>query len=154
MRHSDYMRAIEGSDPDDWTRLESPVLLHRIEVADQSSGLLGVEPLPRVIAYKQNLSIAIGSGITVEQDFQEPWANGFPNPHASTFLVFFFFNGMPIDQDTYVSVDGGNCVLPMPLAATTQVPASEHAIARLLQNTRGSTRDFDRYFRQAGLTVI
>jgi hypothetical protein len=154
MRHDDYMNAIATSTPDDWTRVEAQLpLLHDIAITDTAAGRVEVQRVSSVNAYKPNLAIAVGVGARCVEDFQEPWATGFPDTHAHSFWVLFFFNGMPIDNDIYVSVDGGRCVLPIPRSGTNQVSAREHAIARILNSTSGATYDYDDYFRRAGLTI-
>ncbi|EHU4841150.1 hypothetical protein KY951_004269 [Vibrio parahaemolyticus] len=50
------------------------------------------------------------------EDFKEPWANSYPNPHATGFWLNVYYGVSQILslKSILVNVDGANCSLPLP----------------------------------------
>jgi hypothetical protein len=122
---------------------------------------LHVESHSEVASLKTDLSISIAWGFPCVEDFKEKWANQFPDQSASSRFVDFFYNGVMIFRDLYVSVDGGRCALPLPNLDVDPksveikrlwVPEAKWRFFRLLDSLRGVS-EYDRYFKGAGIEI-
>ncbi|MBE7522096.1 MAG: hypothetical protein HS109_06895 [Burkholderiales bacterium] len=87
----------------------------------------------------------------VHQDnFQEPWANKFPDPKAVSYWVELTYDRALIDRRVLVSVDGGRAMLPMPATRVDlHVSKIHYRIAEILDGR--ST--LPEYFARAELRV-
>ena len=66
-------------------------------------------------------------------------------------------NSALVFREALISVDGGQCVLPIPNPGPTspyEVPRRRRDIARLLHQVTNPMRDFDDYFTHAKMRVI
>lgn len=116
-------------------------------------------------AYRPNLAVGIAWGITDNEDFHEDWSEKFPVQRAYSCIADLFYNGMLVDRETYVVVDGGRACLPIPTDRETLVVSRwRHDFVKLLDEfgyypgvRRGvgdqSPSQFDDYFRRAGFSV-
>jgi hypothetical protein len=85
-----------------------------------------------------------------QEDFREPWANGFPDPKAVSYWADITYDRALIDRRVLVSVDGGRAMLPMPQSRVDlKVNKLHYRIAELLDGM--ST--LPDYFSRAGLRV-
>ena len=50
--------------------------------------------------------------MTINDNFLEPWANGFPDPRARGNIADVFYNSALVLREHYVVVDGGRAYLP------------------------------------------
>lgn len=78
-------------------------------------------------------------GLKVVEDFKEPWANKFPDAHASSAHVDVFYNNALVYRDIYVLGDGARCYLPLPKTRETPgaVPEGYARFVRLLDLLEG-----------------
>jgi hypothetical protein len=115
-------------------------------------------------AYRPDISIGLAWGIRDNEDYREGWANNFDDERAERFLVDIFYNGMLVDREYVVVVDGGRCYLPHPELGTLRVRRWDYEFVRLLDELRAasgvgggigdpSPSEFESYFRRAGLSV-
>jgi hypothetical protein len=171
VRFEDVIDRIAGSSLNDWWTIScwgafsGPSYRDRLafyEVYEGDKNTLHVESQPNVGVYKPDISITIAWGLHSNNDFKEAWANQFPDPQASSSFLDVFYNNALIFRNTYVMVDGGRANLPLPRVerdkegnrtAALTVPRREHDLIRLVDSLTHKS-DFDRYFRQAGLTII
>jgi hypothetical protein len=107
-----------------------------------------------VAAFMPDVSITLAWGLPVVDDFREPWANTFPNPHASSHFLDVFYNGALVFRALYVNVDGGRASLPLPLKHYGgAVPLRYSAFISLLDRLDRSSQ-FPSYFERAGLKSV
>ena len=104
-------------------------------------------------SFRPEASIGLVWGSRIVKDFKEEWANQFPDPSASSLSVFVTWNGVPVEGDFVVVVDGGRCYLPPPNAGTADVPKRRYRLAQLLDSLTGHVSEFDSYFERSGLRV-
>src|SRR5262245_27336140 len=105
------------SQPSDWHVMGGHPSYHDRFDQVESGGQtwLELESHRTVAAFKPDASITMAWGLTVNENFQEPWANRFPDSQASSHFVDVFLNGALVYREMYVSVDGARCDLPLPL---------------------------------------
>jgi hypothetical protein len=83
-----------------------------------------------------------------EDDFQEPWANGFPDPKARSYWAEITYDRAMLDRLVIVSVDGGRAILPMPKSRVDLVVGKlKYRVAELFDEAA----TFQQYFSRAGL---
>lgn len=81
-------------------------------------------------------------------DFQEPWANGFPDPKARSYWAEITYDRAMLDRIVLVSVDGGRAILPLPESRVDlEVGKLKYRVAELF-NKSATLRQ---YFQRAGL---
>jgi hypothetical protein len=158
----DLVGCIVRSSPSDWNKIRGhPSYRDKFALHDPGSGgdrfWLKVQHPDAVAAYKADLSITMAWGLDVNENFQEPWAQQFPDPHASSHYVDVFYNGALVFRKQYVSVDGGRAMVP-PSSTPDQlvVPAAYYTFITLLDQLTLSapiSRPSD-YFDRAGLRII
>ncbi len=143
MEIAEILTRVLDSSPDEWIKLAQWPL----DVTTDA------EAWVERATFRPDASIGLVWGNPLVEDFKEDWANSFPDPSASSFSVFFTWNGTPVDDDFLVVVDGGRCYLPPPNVGTSEVPRSRYQLAGLLERIRGHISDFDSYFERSGLKV-
>jgi hypothetical protein len=169
MTLDEYKTKILGSTEEDWTRIScwgagaGPSFRDAVHVWAKGSGEfhnLEVDSHSEVLSLKPDLLISVACGITHNDDFIEDWANSFPDKHASSAFVDFFYANQLIFRDIYVSVDGGRCRLPLPdinfdksnqNAKFLTVPRDKFQFFRILNN---ANYDYDSYISRAGIKVV
>lgn len=97
----DYKKAILTSNSSDWN------------VIDLDSGFGNPDAHDYTAALKSDLSISISWGRVSNDNFREPWANGFPDEKAHSAFIDFVYNGNLVYRETFVIVDGGRCYMPL-----------------------------------------
>jgi hypothetical protein len=84
-----------------------------------------------------------------EQPFNEPWVKNFADPGASRMLVHIKYGGATVHTETFVSVDGGRHMLPMPESQKSlKIDKLEYLLAELFND------DLDTAMSQAGMTRV
>lgn len=171
MNLKEYSEKIIGSTKDDWNLItcwgfgSGPSYLEHCSVWTKGKGEFSnieVESQGMVASLKSDLSISMAWGITSNPDFKEEWANQFPDPGASSSIVDFFYNGVLVFRDIYVSVDGCRCRLPLPDREFDKethkvnrytVPRDKYEFYQMLDGLE-QLSDFDSYFRRVGFEII
>jgi hypothetical protein len=83
-----------------------------------------------------------------EEDFREPWANGFPDPSARSYWAEVTYDRAILDRYVLVSVDGGRAMLPMPNSRVDlHVGELKYRVAELFDGAA----TLQQYFARAGL---
>lgn len=105
-------------------------------------------------AFLPNPLITLAWGKTFSGDFEEPWANRFPERHATGELVDVLYAGAPVYQDRYVVVDGGRALLPLPDVESLTVPAAKLRFFQLLDALDSPYGANGEYTRRAGIKAV
>lgn len=124
MNFEEYKKVIvNNSDKENWIINtcwgfgSGPSYLNKFTVWNNGRGEfnnLEIESHGEIAVLKSNLSISIAWGLPHNNDFKEEWANKFPDPKATSSFIDFFFNGILVYRDIYVSVDGARAYIPLP----------------------------------------
>jgi hypothetical protein len=94
-----------------------------------------------------------GGGIQTA-NFQEPWANRHPDPHATGYCCRLYYGASLIGQYTLVSVDGGRAMLPLPsLGADREHPGPVNALEYRIAEIHDSLGTLREYMTRSGLVV-
>lgn len=119
-------------------------------------------------SYKPNLAIGIAWGLEIQPGrnrYEADWATNFPDSEASGHFLDFFYQGMFINREVWVSVDGGRCMLPAPrrILDDAEGPAPktvgfsisgwQYDFFRTVDALEKHS-DFDTYVKQAGFEVV
>lgn len=164
MKFSDYVSEVLQSEKEDWNVIPcwgsgtGPSYRDKFEISTRigpaRSWELEVLSHSHTAALKDNLAITIAWGLSANEDFQEPWANGFADPHATSSHVDFFYHGALVYRELYVTVDGGRVSLPLPEQRSGQLVVAENyaKVVALLNSLEGPYADeFERYMTEAGI---
>ena len=102
---------------------------------------------------KRNLLVSIACGIDSNEDFKEEWANKFMDSHASSHFVDFFYSGVLVYRDIYVSVDGGRALLPLPkrIFDEERKYVKRYEFFKLIN---GYCSDYDSYIQDVGFKLV
>ena len=106
-----------------------------------------------VAVYKPDLSVTLAWGMTINDNFLEPWANGFPDPRARGNIADVFYNSALVLREHYVVVDGGRAYLPMPDTETLEVARRPADFVRLLSSLTHHPQIFDDYMTRARIRI-
>jgi len=68
--------------------------------------------------FSPDIDISLDWSETVNPNFSEPWHQCLHDTGASSVSVELRHNGVPVDSWTFVIVDGGRYILPLPSPAT------------------------------------
>lgn len=61
-----------------------------------------------------DIDVSLDWGETINSNFTEPWHQTLPDPGASSISVILQHNGSPVSSWTFVVVDGGRYLVPLP----------------------------------------
>ena len=100
--------------------------LNFYQVYDGQPNVLFAKAHSLVACYKPDLSVTMAWGLDAITDFEEPWANKFPDPKAASHHIDLFYNNALVFRTEYVSVDGGRAKL-----ATARKPRRTFCSSRL-----------------------
>ena len=123
MTFDDYFSLILDSEPKDWEHTgcwgsgSGPSYKNMFTMWGSGGNKrtnIDIESHSAIATFKKDLNISLAWGITVNDDFQEDWANSNADPKASSHLIDFFFGSTLVTRQYYVSVDGGRAMLPIP----------------------------------------
>ena len=127
MNLEQLLETIVSSSRDDWHTIAGP----GVDTVQSGSGHSSFA------AYIPDVAITLAWGLHCNDDFQEPWANHFPDPHAASEFVDVLYNGAHAYRDSYVSVDGHRSLLPIPDITedgALEVSYRCHRLVRLLDS--------------------
>lgn len=171
MNLQDYAMKILDTTKEDWTIFScagfgsGPSYLQSLSVWTNGKNEfenIEISSHPMRASLKKDLSIWIAWGYPSNPDFQESWANKFPDPKASSGIVDFFYNDVLVFRDLYVSVDGYRCQLPLPdrdfdhkthEVLRHTVPKDKYKFFKMLDGFE-KTPDFDDYFGQVKFEIV
>ena len=164
-----YENLITDTSENDWTRIScwgagsGPSYLNNFSVWNTGTGdfkNLEIDSHGEYMSLKKDLLVSVAWGITHNENFQEDWANSFPDTYAKSSFVDFFYSGVLVFRDIYVSVDGGRCALPLPKRIFNKEKGTveKHVISkqryeffRLLNNNNS---EYDYYIKSANFEII
>lgn len=119
----EFQRLISTSKQEDWTLIPcwgagaGPSYLEKFDIWTTGKGEFSrfdVDSHSTLLSFRRDLQISVAYGITQNEDFREDWANSFPNSHAASAFVDFFYAKNLVYRDLYVAVDGGRFLVPLP----------------------------------------
>ncbi|WP_288983292.1 hypothetical protein [uncultured Treponema sp.] len=169
MNLEEYEKLIVDTSEDDWTRIScwgagsGPSYYNRFDVWSTLSGKLEnmkVDSHSEYYSLKRNLLVSIACGIDSNEDFKEEWANKFMDSHASSHFVDFFYSGVLVYRDIYVSVDGGRALLPLPKRIFDEerkyvkeliISKKRYEFFKLIN---GYCSDYDSYIQDVGFKLV
>ncbi len=82
-------------------------------------------------------------------NFQEKWANKYPDPSASSYWYGLSYDGVLIERFILVSVDGARAELPLPDVNTLEVKPLTYKVAQIFDESNTLAE----YMHRSGLTV-
>lgn len=66
------------------------------------------------IRHRYQPQFVIKRGKTINDDYREPWAQRFPDPHATSFHVEYWLSTTLLKSSLFVTTDGGRFDIPAP----------------------------------------
>lgn len=165
MNLSEFEDLIVRSEPEDWTNIScwgagsGPSFMEKFDVWTTGRGEFNnieIDSHANIMSFKKDLLVSVAYGISHNNDFREEWANKFPDRHASSAYVDFFYARNLVYRDIYVAVDGGRCLLPLPKQnfdedyAVTALTVSRRR-AKFFRLLNGLHGDYDGYLDRAGI---
>lgn len=151
MNYFKILDTVESSSNDDWTKVES---------------VTTPEGHHTVFVFHEDASITIAWGMPHEdgESWTEKWSEsgGFPDKRIFGHYFDIRYNGVPINRDLVLAVDGHRCLLPSGSVIAEdevgitgmRVTEPELRRARLLDNlVHGPMSKFERYSRSANIQV-
>jgi hypothetical protein len=88
---------------------------------------------------------------------RKTWSTNYPNENgASISFIDFFYNDCLVFRKKYATVDGGNCMLPLPDRKTNgefSVSNEYSAIIEVLNQIQGNN-NYDYFFKRSGIALI
>ncbi|HPA47725.1 MAG TPA: hypothetical protein PK395_18325 [bacterium] len=163
MNLSEYEQIIVDSAREDWTKIvcesgTGPSYLNSTQIPTDG---YPVESHSMRASLKRDLSIGFAWGLTLNPNFEPPWAKKFIHPTASVVLIDFFYNENLVFRDCYVSVDEGRCLLPQPEEVqdsegkiTNTVPRNRYEFFKTLNELERQGSYFESYFQNAGFQIV
>lgn len=145
MKLHEFLDAVLLSNPKEWRRVDHP---HN---AAREGGLEhGV--------LTTDLRVWMSVNRSINDNFVEPWANAFPDPHAQSFYADLMFGASPVLNVPLVQVDGRG-VVPLPKAVAGPGGQREAGkgfvhVARIAHRIMGGAWDFDDYLNRAGIVEV
>jgi len=142
----------EEKQPKKFDELSTDEILHVIQESSPTDWDLSSNQDAEIAVFKKNPSLRIETKHTDEfihnDDFREKWANGFPDPHATSYYYHVYFGATRLKEFILVSVDGGRALLPLPKSVKElSVEPIQYKIATIFD--RFGT--CDEYMEMAGL---
>ena len=165
MNLKNYEKLITETKESDWTKIpcwgagSGPSYLNRFDVSEAvetgkacRAQNLEIDSHSEYMSLKKNLLVSVAWGLTENNNFEEDWANKFPNPHASTGLIDFFYSGVLVYRDIYVLVDGGRYIIPLPdqknNGAKLVITKPRYEFFKILNDDR------DDFLKNTGIEVV
>jgi hypothetical protein len=131
------LEQVEMSSSDDWHKLD-----YHTPYLPYCGGQNVLDTHYHLAVFRPDVDISLAFGATVNSDFHEPWVESFPDPHATSVAVVLRYRGTPVYEWTFVTVDGGRYLVPMPQPPNAegkyQISAGKLSFARLMFDLYGS----------------
>lgn len=168
MNLNEYKSLILNTVDKDWTKIgcsgagAGPSYKNSMSVWNKGDGEfhnIEVESHYEILSLKKDLLISVARGITHNDDFVEEWANSFPDSHATSSFIDFFYSNQLIYRDIYVSVDGGRANLPLP---SMKFDKSYNLIGlevasekyEFFKNINNDISEYERYLSMAKIEIV
>lgn len=133
MSFEEIMDFVECSDPDaDW----------------QSVSITNKEEVFCLRDTKLRIVHHTGDEGVQKEDFQEPWANKFPDPNATGFWYDVEYDGGCIKRMLIVAVDGCRAHLPCPNVNNMTISKLQNAVGSIIATDKQRYRE---YMERAGI---
>ena len=103
------------------------------------------------MTYKNDVSIQLKCKNRFELDkFVESWTEQFPDRNAYRDIYILCYNGNPITEYFFVSVDGGRASLPIPKGPEHLTVSQNMFKLGKVINYHNGCGDYEMYFKWAG----
>lgn len=124
---------------------------HKMPLVDDKHDHLAV--------YKADIDIAFAYGRVVNESFSETWAEKISHGKGRSIQVDLRYRGQLVSQWTFVIVDGGRLMMPMPAPPTDgnfSVKWDDLPIAKLLYDIHatGAHSSLEDMFVHAGIDIV
>lgn len=109
-----------------------------------------------VASYLEDLSITLAWGLIANEDYSADWTRQFPDQHAASQFVDFFYMGALVHRELCISVDGGGAKLPKPqmINGVLDVPRSYDRLLRLINDLEGPhPSEYDACVQRANFVI-
>jgi len=105
---------VDNSVSSDWHKIEGNII-ERWEWGQQN-GQNYTQPISHdmLAVFKSDVDVSMAWGAVICDAFSEPWHKKLPDPSAKSVLVVLRHNGAKVDDWTFVNVDGGRYIVPLP----------------------------------------
>jgi len=130
------------------------------EALNGSSNVLTSDSHSELSVFKNDITISMAYGLTANEDFVTPWPGLFPSDEASSHFIDIFYNNGLVFRDTFLTIDGGRCKLPIPSYGENGdlVVKREYyefiKFLELLSSGTDSIENFEYYFNRTKVTII
>ncbi|HZZ27124.1 MAG TPA: hypothetical protein VFE46_03880, partial [Pirellulales bacterium] len=118
MTLNELIELIENSSANHWDKFEYPTVHSWDHGSRREDGQMHpyIEPNAHTMlaVYAEDIDITLAYGGTKKEEFSEPWTERFSDPSASSVSVTAQYRGQPVHQWTFVTVDGGKFMVPLP----------------------------------------
>lgn len=135
MTYEEFIEMIYNSHVDDW-------------IYDDDEGIFVLKRDIRISI----LSDRSSSTFDEQDDFNEEWAQNFPDRNAKRKIYKLRFNGEFIEVFYAVSVDGHRSYIPYPKLDGMTITSFQYKIGQIINSIHGYS--FDEYIQRARITVI
>ncbi len=156
MTHDEILNTFLRSARTDWSDdLGTPTFLYAPADAEKQ------EVHYSRIVYKPNIAIAVASGLTVNDRYQDEWLERYPDKGPGrSFWIDLLYNGQVVHRELGVSVDGGRYVLPPGIATVENDQITgwccrrdAYEFVEAFARATGETRSFETGFKISGMTI-
>jgi hypothetical protein len=91
-----------------------------------------------------------------DRQFQEPWASRHPDPNATSYWCYLYYDSALIDRYVLVSVDGGRALIPLPRQhiGNEIYPSGITDLEFQIGKIHDYLETFDEYMERCGLTMV
>ena len=143
-----------------WHKIEGN-LVERWDQGQDASQQNYLHPIchDALAVFKPNIAVSLAWGATINSKFSESWHADLPDSSANAVLVVLRHNGAKVDEWTFVIVDGGRYILPLPRLSNGmyEIPTHMMALGRLifsLYAPGGVHNSLDDLLAQCEITVV
>lgn len=169
MNLKEYEELMVNTSERDWTKIScwgagsGPSYLNRFDVWQSGSGdfkNIEIDSHAEYMSLRKDLLVSVAWGLSHNDEFKEDWANNFPDPHATSSFIDFFYSGVLVYRDIYVSVDGGRCYIPLPKIIRNKetfkiekifITKNRYEFFKIIN---GNDSEYDSYLRDAHIEVV
>ena len=137
MTHNEIHTLVDNSNAGDWHRFNDATAV-----------------------YKPNIDVSLDWSETIKPSFSEAWHQNLPDPGASSVNVALRHNGTMVDRWTFIIVDGGRYILPIPEPNTSggyELSSSMVSLGNLifdLYRPGGTTNTLAALLKRCNITVV
>lgn len=159
MKLEEVIKIIRESSEEDWNVIESNTMLSHV-TTDSNNNVYSDYHTKRA-SFRPDISIGLAWGLDCNKDFYEEWANKHPDPQASSKFLDVFYNGMLVERNVYVVIDGGRSYMPLPHREMSgdkttgwHITKEQNQFFELFNSIQGFDTQYESYRDMSGIKVI